>query len=174
MKLGLVTLALAAMGALVTAAPAAGARTGDDLRPAVTPHPFAHDFNDDGFSDLAIGIPDATVAGSSGAGAVEVLYGTSNGLRAAGSQRWSLATANVPGTPHRNDHFGAALASGDFNRDGYGDLAVGIPNYDYVSGGTTYANAGELLVLFGGANGLRAGHAQLITTGSIDVNAHAG
>jgi hypothetical protein len=174
MKRGLLTLGLAALGAVVMAAPGAGATARGDLGPAVALHPFDHDFNDDGFGDLAIGIPGATAGDKSGAGAVEVLYGSSNGLRAIGSQRWTLASTNIPGSPHKNDHFGAALASGDFNRDGYDDLAVGIPNYDYVSGGTTYANAGEILILFGGANGLRAGHARLINSGIVDVNGHAG
>jgi FG-GAP repeat len=167
-------IGLASLFGLTVSALASGATVAGSVRPAAVTHPQDHDFNDDGFGDLAIGIPGATVGGTAGAGAVEVLYGSAAGLRTAGSQRWTLASSNVPGSPHKGDQFGAALATGDFNRDGYDDLAVGIPNYDYVSGNTTYANAGEMLVLFGGTNGLRAGHAQLITSGSIEVNGQAG
>src|SRR4051794_35905247 len=174
MKSRFLSLAVAVSAVAISAAGAGAAGGTAAARPAVALHPFDHDFNADGYGDLAIGIPGASVGGKAAAGAVEVLYGSATGLRSTGSQRWTLASTNIPGSPHKGDQFGAALASGDFNRDGYDDIAVGIPNYDYVSGGTTDAKAGEILILFGGSNGLRAGHAQLITSGSVDPNGHAG
>ena len=43
------------------------------------------------------------------------------------------AEAGVPGPPTRSDRFGAALASGDFDRDGDADLAIGVPGLDLVT-----------------------------------------
>ena len=93
------------------------------------------DFNGDGIADLAIGIPnkDVVVQGASGpvtvanAGAVQIIYGSAaTGLTAPGSGALDsiLITESVPGTNHL---FGSALASGDFDKDGVSDLAVGIP-----------------------------------------------
>ena len=46
------------------------------------------DFNGDGFADLAIGEPGASIGGHSSAGDVIVLYGSGNGLTASGKQLW--------------------------------------------------------------------------------------
>ena len=48
-------------------------------------------------------------------------------------------------TPAEGDHFGSALASGDFNDDHLMDLAVGVPNK--TVGGN--ANAGAVSVIYG-------------------------
>ena len=40
------------------------------------------DFNGDGYADLAVGVPLEKVGGHFGAGAVNVLYGSGNGLTA--------------------------------------------------------------------------------------------
>lgn len=117
------------------------------------------DFDRDGFADVAIGVLRDEVGGER-AGAVNVLYGSRVGLTAAGDQRWSQA--NLPGTPERSDHFGASLASGDFDGDGYWDLAIAVPGDDLTQ------------VLYGGREGLAAarGHA-LAGTGALaagDVN----
>src|SRR5207247_517813 len=86
------------------------------------------DFNGDGFADLAIGEPGATVGGHDGAGDVIVLYGSANGVTTAGRQLWYEGPdRHLPSTPAAGDNFGNALASGDFNGDGYSDLAIGIP-----------------------------------------------
>ncbi|HEY8156364.1 MAG TPA: FG-GAP repeat protein [Myxococcota bacterium] len=117
------------------------------------------DFNDDGFADLAIGIPDEDLAGGADAGAVIVIYGSSNGLTAVGgagvpaSQLWHQDSAGVLGVSEDGDHFGAALASGDYNDDGFGDLAIGVPDEDSSAG---IANDGAVNVLFGSASGLTA------------------
>jgi hypothetical protein len=47
--------------------------------------------------------------------------------------------------PERNDHFGAALASADFNGDGAKDLVIGTPN-DTING---VAGAGSVTVIYG-------------------------
>jgi FG-GAP repeat protein len=115
------------------------------------------DFNGDTFADLAVGVPDEEIGSTTDAGAVNVIYGSANGLTATNtsipaSQFWSENNTQVPGGAHAGDHFGAALASGDFNGDGLSDLAVGIPNKT-VNGNS---GAGGVVVIFGSSNGLSA------------------
>ena len=43
------------------------------------------------------------------------------------------STAGVPGRPRSDDAFGSGLASGDFDRDGWADLAIGTPGKERVS-----------------------------------------
>jgi FG-GAP repeat len=84
------------------------------------------DFNGDGFADLAIGIPFENVEGTSNAGAVQVLYGSASGLTSI-DQFW---TQNAIGTDPSEveDEFGTAVATGDFDADGFTDLAIGAPS----------------------------------------------
>jgi hypothetical protein len=115
------------------------------------------DFNNDGFEDLAIGVPGEELNGLAGAGAVHVIYGTANGLSTANAQFWNKNLFIVKG-PFANagDHFGAALAAGDFNGDGFADLAVGAPGVDLTFSGSTQVNSGQVHVFYGSAAGLTA------------------
>jgi hypothetical protein len=83
------------------------------------------------------------------AGAVLVVYGSSGGL--ADSEMWSQDTSGVSGTAEELDHFGWALTSGDYDGDGYDDLAIGAPQEDY-----SYEESGVVHVLFGSSSGLTA------------------
>ncbi len=115
------------------------------------------DFNNDGFEDLAIGVPGEELRGLAGAGAVHVIYGTANGLSAANAQFWTKDLFIVKGpAASAGDHFGAALAAGDFNGDGYADLAVGAPGVDLTFSGSTQVNSGQVHVFYGSPNGLTA------------------
>jgi hypothetical protein len=122
---------------------------------AVTVPAKPYDFNGDGFVDLAIGSPYGTVGTQKYAGFVNVIYGSSAGLNTAKHQVFSQSTAGVPGTPETSDHFGYSLASGDFDNDGYADLAVGVPDEDTGNG----ANAGTIDFLWGSPSGLSAAEA---------------
>ena len=69
-------------------------------------------------------------------------------LSAVGNQLWHQDVENVNGNVEAMDHFGSALARGDFNGDGYQDLAVGVPSESV--GGTS--QAGAVNVLYGTAD----------------------
>jgi len=125
----------------------------------------AGDFNADGYSDLVITDQESNTENGGG---VHVLYGSANGLTHTGNQRWSQAggevdllgddnitfIGDVQGSPESGDQFGAALATGDFNEDGYDDLAVGVPNEDIGSGIDRIESVGSVQILYGSANGL--------------------
>jgi FG-GAP repeat len=148
---------------------------------AQSSHKIYGDFNGDGFDDLAIGVPLEDVNTGAGiiddAGAVNVLYGSSNGLSAASPPRpdqfWTQSTPDVNDVSEAGDLFGDSLSSGDFNGDGFDDLAIGVPSEDVDTGTGTIANAGAVNVLYGSSNGLSATSLrpdQIWTQSSTDVN----
>ena len=57
------------------------------------------DFNNDGFEDLALGVPGENIGNVANAGAVNIIYGTATGLGAAGNQLWHQNSTAVQGTP---------------------------------------------------------------------------
>ncbi|HEX8103719.1 MAG TPA: proprotein convertase P-domain-containing protein [Solirubrobacteraceae bacterium] len=123
------------------------------------------DFNGDGRSDQAIGVPEEDLAGGTDAGAVQILYGTDDGLSAANDQRFTQDVAGVPDVAEPGDEFGAAVAASDLNGDGYGDLAIGAPGED--DGGIT--DMGRVTILYGSANGLKTAGALMLGQGSPGV-----
>ncbi|QTE00360.1 FG-GAP-like repeat-containing protein [Streptomyces cyanogenus] len=110
------TLGLTALGLAVPAVSAAPARSAAPVR---------DDFNGDGYADLAIGAPNATVGGQARAGYVAVLYGGPHGLSAGHRTILSRATAGIPGNPVKGQGFGQQISKGDLDGDGYADLVVG-------------------------------------------------
>lgn len=108
------------------------------------------DFNNDGFDDLAIGVPGAKIGNHSSAGGVEVIYGSADGLKEAGKQWWHQDVPQFKGVARPNDRFGWALAAGDFNNDGFDDLAIGVPGDNIVG----VKGAGAINVIRGSAAGL--------------------
>ncbi|MFJ3643935.1 FG-GAP and VCBS repeat-containing protein [Streptomyces sp. NPDC090108] len=108
------------------------------------------DFNGDGIGDLATSAATAYVNGRKGAGQVVVLYGSSTGVTSAKRTTISQDTPGVPGTAETGDDFGTDLAYGDFNHDGYDDLAVGSPS-EKVG---TDTDGGAVALLWGSAKGL--------------------
>lgn len=123
------------------------------------------DFNGDGFQDLAIGSPRDRVSGNKSAGSVAVIYGTEDGLRQANSQRWHQDLPGVRGNTVQGDRFGAALATGDFDADGFADLAVGVPGKSFGEN----IRSGKVHVLYGAPSGLVSGGDQLWSQASSGV-----
>ena len=114
------------------------------------------DYNGDGYADLAIGVPSENVGSIDNAGAVNVIYGSSTGLSATAKpdQVWSQASGGINDNPEEGDRFGASLANGDYNNDGYSDLAVGTPGEDV--GSSAINSAGGVAVIYGSTSGLKS------------------
>jgi disulfide bond formation protein DsbB len=115
------------------------------------------DFDDDGYCDLAIGVSGEDIGSARWTGAVNVIYGSASGLSSAGNQLWHQNSPGIPGSCDEDDWFGRALASGDFNEDGYGDLAIGVVLEDVG----TIAAAGIVHILYGSGSGLSASGNQI-------------
>jgi len=143
--------ALGALALLVVAAVglAGTLNDGDPKTPdprAATPTPtptvkaaVPYDFNGDGRLELVAAVLRASRRGSHVPSGVVMLR------RGKG---WKIITqkdAGMPGHPGGADEFGSGLTSGDFDRDGAADLAIGAPGRNRVS------------VLLGTGHGLSGG-----------------
>jgi hypothetical protein len=123
------------------------------------------DFDNDGFADLAVGVPREGVGSNELAGAVNVLDGSANGLTSAGSQLFFQGGGGVSDAAEPFDFFGNALAAGDFDNNGFIDLAIGVPGEDIG----TIADAGAVNVLYGSASGLSASGGQFFSQNTPGV-----
>jgi len=146
-------------GNLLLTSPDAGGLTGSST--------ISGDFDGDGFADLAVGAPWTGVAGAPQAGEVLVWYGSASGL---GSRvRFRQGLNGLPGTPEDGDSFGLSLAAGDFDGDGFADLAVGIPYEDVPSGSGPIVAAGGVEVIHGSNSGLVTAGAQIFNQESPGI-----
>lgn len=156
LRAGLVVLMISA--ALVTVAPPPGRAccgSPGDVAP--------YDFNGDGYADLAVGAPEVPT-NATDTGSVTVLYGSATGITTAGGQLWSQDSPGISDTAEMGDAFGASLASGDFNGDGYADLAIAAINEDL-----TGYEEGVIHILLGSASGLTSTGSQLWSQDSAGV-----
>ena len=139
-----VVLALGAVSLLPCPAPAV-ATTPAPTRVAVVPY----DFDGNGSADLAVGAPHLAVGQTPDAGGVFVHPSSSDGP-SDHPLLLTRASDTALGSPRPGDAFGTALASADFDRDGFADLAVGQPGRDLSQG----TDAGTVTVFYGSASGL--------------------
>ncbi|WP_020135762.1 FG-GAP and VCBS repeat-containing protein [Streptomyces sp. 351MFTsu5.1] len=101
------------------------------------------DFNGDGYKDLAVGAPIATIGGKKGAGYVTVMYGGPHGLTKDSRTIISRSTSGIPGDPTAGENFGYQLSTGDLDGDGRTDLIIG-----------TAASNRDAVVVWGSKEGL--------------------
>jgi hypothetical protein len=107
---------------------------------------FTRDITDD--DELVVGVPGDSLS-QNNAGAVFVLDRRPEG-------NWVVSNTlrqgfdNYVGISESGDHFGAALAVGDFDANGRADLAIGIPGE--TTGGA--ANSGAVYIVYQGVAGL--------------------
>lgn len=114
----------------------------------------AGDFNGDGNADLAIGVPGESVAGISGAGSVNMLYGSAaGGLQDVSphDQNWHQNSSGIRDAVEQDDRFGNAVAAADYNGDGYDDLAIGVAAENIGA-----EDSGAVNVIYGSPTTLRA------------------
>src|SRR5207249_3936432 len=100
-------------------------------------------------------VPNEDIGTKVDAGLVNVIYGSSVGLSATSpiaNQIWFQDKGSIEDISESGDNFGSSLAVGDFNGDGYADLAIGVPNEDIG----TKVDAGLVNVIYGSALGLSA------------------
>jgi hypothetical protein len=128
------------------------------------------DFNGDGYADLAVSNQGEFVAGSTSgsdafAGAVWIFYGSATGLNPATVQHINQNVDGVPDDMEAYDMFGAGIAAGDLNGDGYDEIAIGAPGESLGP----FPYAGSATVLFGSPTGLTTTGVVAITEDSPGV-----
>jgi disulfide bond formation protein DsbB len=108
------------------------------------------DFNGSGPDDLAIGVPEATVGKAKVAGAVQVIFGSADGLTAAGDQLWHQDSPGIKGKATSHGFFGFGLVGGHFAGRAAADLAI-----------ESWGESRSVSVLYGSKKGLTASGDQL-------------
>lgn len=132
------------------------------------------DFNKDGISDLAVGVPGEAIGTKLEAGMINVIHGSTTGLTATGDSSWYQGVTGPGGTKLRGsaeagDRFGAALAAADLNDDGHDELIASAPGEALGS----LAGAGMAQVIFGAAGGLTDLDNQVWHQNTSDINGKA-
>ena len=143
------------------------------------------DFNGDGLDDLVITAPQKDVNGIEDAGMMWVLHGLPQGMgiiNSAKSFNLSMFIADDAISPE--DHWGEMIASGDFNGDGYDDIAISSPNantcdddtdtlIEYLYGPSNQMcnkeNAGLIVILYGSKTGLDSNNYHVINQGTKGI-----
>jgi hypothetical protein len=119
------------------------------------------DFDGDEVDELVVGVPYEDIGNDNDAGAVHVIFLSSD--RWDDNQSWDQD--DIPGVDaEAGDHFGWAVAAGDFNGDGRDDLAIGVPDEDFGNPylPTTFLpQTGLVHVLYGSSSGPSTSNAQL-------------
>jgi len=126
----------------------------------------AGDFDNDGFTDLAIGIRGQIVGAVANAGAVMIVYGSVAGIQPDRARIFNRNTDGLSFNPGSDDFYGWSLAAGDFDADGNDDLAIGIRNGTCPNGTD---RGGAVVVLQGSASGVSNANARIWRPGVLGI-----
>lgn len=129
------------------------------------------DFNGDGKDELVVGAPGFDTGGEDQAGRI---YVYEDGV--GGSVQFDQNTGSIQDSAEPFDHFGAALAVGDFDNDTFDDLAIGVPG-ENLEGPPANLDAGVIQILYGSPTGLTDVGNQRFTQaalGGVQANARFG
>ncbi len=127
----------------------------------------AGDFRGDGVDGLAVGVPFEAAGSFTRMGVVHVLNGSiSSGLTGTGAVLLRQGVSGLPGDLGDDHRFGSTLAAGDFEGDGFDDLAIGALFDDAPP---SIPLAGTVTVLSGAAAGLQTAGSQYWSEASPGV-----
>lgn len=112
------------------------------------------DLDGDNLAEIVIGIAEAEVDGTRGAGQLMIFKSTGDDVMTGALSFDEMAVAtidrgddDVPDIAQRSDNWGANVRAADLDEDGYGDLIVADPN----AGVGDAREAGDVTLVFGGA-----------------------
>ena len=148
---------------LLAAAAAAGrpAPTSERVQPVAAVAALPSDFNGDGVEDRAFGVPHDATDEWWFSGGVHIVYGTGPDGTKPAPQYFGTQSASMKKLLKMYPTgFGRHLGSGDFDRDGYADLALSISGYDEPDESDMRINVGGVVVIYGTAGGLDPNAAQ--------------
>ncbi|MEO7432910.1 MAG: VCBS repeat-containing protein [Dokdonella sp.] len=109
----------------------------------------AGDYDGDGRDEIALGRPGVGITGASSTGAVTIMNRLGNGTWSE-QEEIRLGQFGYGGVAEQDDELGRSLAAGDFDGDGFVDLAIGLPGK--TVGG--FALAGRVMITYGSAAGI--------------------
>lgn len=88
----------------------------------------------------------------------------------AGADSGLLSYLTIGAAMGLSDRFGTALAAADFDRDGFADLAIGVPKRDQGA----LADVGQVVILAGAVTGLGATTLPVAMTGVAEASVAGG
>ncbi len=147
---------------------------------AIQNQALADGYNGDPFADLVVGAPGENIYDSTPeyehefTGMIHVIFGFPQGLSAQENETWHQDMQSSKDQAEADDRFGNTLASGDFNGDGYYDVAVGMPSEDVGEEPDAISKAGAVHVIYGSSSGgLTSVNNQFWHQDSPDINNQA-
>ena len=111
----------------------------------------AGDLNGDGYDDLVVGAPGEDIGSTVNAGAITVLYGTSDGISPVGALSFWQESHGVIGGSETDDRWGSSVAVVGSGGPGSTWVAVGAPGE-----GVAFARQGAVTVFEATSTGLAA------------------
>ena len=163
MRFARVSPALLLLAAPTTVAflPGHPAAVTDHLRTTAAVAALPSDFNGDGVEDRVVGVPADTTDHWWFSGGFHVLYGVGPDGTKPSNQYFTTQSASMQKLLKMYPSgFGSEIASGDFDHDGYADVAVSVRGYDEPDESKQRINVGGVVVIYGTDHGLDVDAAQ--------------